>query len=175
MWRKVKAEFGKPLGPSHQKKNILNIQRWSVRNKFIQSQIRKFELFANLSNSQISRPSANVAICWFGIADHGGLVLNICDLLWLCNLQTHFLFADFKLLQVCKYILFLLTNIGLKCFNSNFYEIHCNTRYYFWDCLSKTKLFWDCFETESVVLFAVSKMGIMKFRYWRDSGLGWNT
>ncbi len=46
-------------------------------------------------------------------ADHIFLNLRICDL------RTQLFVADLKLPQISKYIIFLLTNISLKCFHSN--------------------------------------------------------
>ncbi len=37
------------------------------------------------------------------------------------NLRTQYFFADLKLPQLRKFFIFLLTNIHLKCCNSNFY------------------------------------------------------
>jgi hypothetical protein len=50
-----------------------------------------------------------------GLAEHCGPILNPLFVIMICGLlRTHFLFADFKLLQIKKYILFLLTNVGFK-------------------------------------------------------------
>ncbi len=51
------------------------------------------------------------------------LELRSCDLqscdLQICDLQAQLTFADLQLPQICKYIVFILTNICLNCHNSN--------------------------------------------------------
>jgi hypothetical protein len=57
------------------------------------------------------------AICIFAIYRP-----NIFCNFQICDLLTQ-IFAGLKLLQICKFFIFLLTNTYLKCSNSNFYQI----------------------------------------------------
>jgi hypothetical protein len=68
-------------------------------------------------------PSAIVAICRFAFCKP--YILEICRFA-ICD---PIIFADLKLPQIRKYIIFLLTNISLKQSHSNL-----RTTFGFWDC-----------------------------------------
>ena len=96
-----------------------------VGNQLVSSAKPKSENLPSYNNFLICRPSANVVICGFALC-RPNILLQFADAI--CR-PNYFLRAQ----NFRKYVIFLLTNISLKCPHSN---------------LRTTFGFWDRFETD---------------------------